>query len=193
MTALARRTTVAVVLALVVALGAVGPAVAAHAAADGSAADGHDRSSDHGADDHGEEDDHGADDNGDRGTGDDRRNDRGNASDGDDGNSTVALTLEVGDESAGGEGSYVCTGTPQRHGCDKGGELSAGPASVDYEGDNFANVTGMHGGGGDEFTVSGENRTGTAGFECDLRQETLADGPCAVYGNSSEGDVPDSP
>lgn len=133
----------------------------------------------------------------------DRRSERGNGSEGkgdgrgdgsaDDGNSSIAVELDVGPENPGGDGGFACTGTPQRHECDKGGDLAAGPLTVDYEGYNYADAPGMNGGGGDEFTVAAENRTATAGFDCDLRRETLADGPCAVDGNSSEGDLPAAP
>lgn len=101
-------------------------------------------------------------------------------------NSTLRLHLTAGVVGDGGWMLIECEGnTTLTHECDKGGELDAGPASVDYEGYNYANPPGMYGGGGDEVTVSAENRRATGEFDCDLQQSTLPDA-CTVNGSSSE-------
>lgn len=130
----------------------------------------------------------------------DDRCDRGNSGEhrndtdcGDDGNASIALRLDAAGDDPGGEGHYVCEGTPDRHDCDKAGELTVGPASVDYDGRNYANATGLYGGGYDYVTVTAANRSGTGGFDCDLRPSTLAEGPCSVTANASEGSAPSPP
>lgn len=175
MSATTRRAAVATVLALAVTVGVAGVGAAAHAT--GGQAVGEQRAA--------QEEPGPPDDRCDRGNSSENRNDA--ECDDDGGNSSIGVRLDVAGENPGGEGRYVCTGTPQRHECDKDGELAAGPVAVDYAGDNYANVTGLSGGGGDRFAVSGENRSGTVGFDCDFRRSTVADGPCSVTANSSEG------
>lgn len=176
MTARSRRATVAALVALLLAVGAVGAGAAAHAGDAGHAA---------------------ADDDPGQSTAD--RCDRGNSSENradpgcsDDGNSSFGLSVDVGGENPGGEGHYVCEGAPDRNECDKGGELNAGPVGVEYTGDNYMNATGMYGGGGDHFTVTGENRSGSVGFDCDLRQSNVPGDACTLDANSSEGSAPET-
>lgn len=162
-------------MALLLTVGAVGVGAAAHAADGGHAATGDGQSEA---------------DRCDRGDSADERSDPECS---DDGNSSFGLRIDVGGENPGGEGHYVCDGTPQRNECDKGGELNAGPVGVEYTGDNYMNATGMYGGGGDHFTVTGQDQSASVGFDCDLRQSSVPGDACSVDANSSEGDAPGSP
>lgn len=102
------------------------------------------------------------------------------------GNSTLLVYQAAG---AGGEGGWLlvdCEGdTNVTHECDKSGSLDAGPVSVAYEGYNHANPPGLVGGGGDEVTVTVQNRSATGAFDCDLQTSTLP-APCTANGSTSE-------
>lgn len=216
MSVFARRTAVALVLILVVTFGAVAPAAAVYADDDGRVATGqptagqptanqptanqptaerpaaeHDGGPHHVEDHPVDEDERGE-----RDASSEHRNGGDNADDGrpsgtaDDGNSSFTIAFEAGGENASARGSFACVGTLLRHECDKGGGFAAGPISLDYDGRNYGDVRGLNGGGGDEFTLAAGNRTATVGFECELRPETLTEGPCSPYANSSEGSPP---
>lgn len=97
-----------------------------------------------------------------------------------DDNSSFSVSTYGHVAGAGGEGSMECTGDPLgAHGCDKGGELDAGPLSVDYDGYNYGDPPGRTGGGGDAFTVEGGDQEATVGFDCDLGP-TPESSDCAV-------------
>lgn len=101
-------------------------------------------------------------------------------------NSTLRLHEAAGGAGNGGWMLVECEGnTNVTHECDKGGELDAGPVSVDYEGYNYANPPGLYGGGGDEVTVTSGNQSASGEFDCDLRTSTLPQA-CTVNGSSSE-------
>ena len=102
------------------------------------------------------------------------------------------LDLEGGVDSsqASGNGTYDCVGDVTfRHHCDKDAQVDAGPASVDYFGDNWAKPTDQEGGGGDVFTVSVGEQNVTVGFDCHLRPSP--EQQCAVV--TDEGDYDGDP
>jgi hypothetical protein len=101
-------------------------------------------------------------------------------------NSTVELHQALGLLGDGGWLLVDCEGDfTLHHECDKGGELDAGPASVDYDGYNYGNPPALYGGGGDEVTVTAGNRSAAGEFDCDLRPSELPQA-CTVNGSSSE-------
>jgi hypothetical protein len=108
------------------------------------------------------------------------------------GNSTVIVDTGLAADGNGGEENVTCTGSVLDHECDKNGSLTAGPLSVDYTGDNYANVTALRGGGGDAFEVRGANESLLVGFDCDLNTNVSAES-CSVTANSSQGSLPTDP
>ena len=99
------------------------------------------------------------------------------------------LTLEgsVDSSEAEGNGTYDCVGDVTfRHHCDKDASVDAGPASVDYFGDNWAEPTDLEGGGGDVFTVGVAEENATVGFDCHLR--ATPEQHCAVVTDDDEYD-----
>lgn len=101
-------------------------------------------------------------------------------------NSTIGLHQAVGLTGHGGWLLVECDGyVTLHHECDKGGELDAGPASVDYDGYNYGNPPALYGGGGDEVTVTAQNRSASGEFDCDLQPSALPQA-CTVNGSSSE-------
>ena len=101
-------------------------------------------------------------------------------------NSTVELHQALGLLGDSGGLLVECEGYfTLHHECDKGGELDAGPASVDYDADNYGNPPALNGGGGDELTVTAQNRSASGEFDCDLQPSALSRA-CTVNGSSSE-------
>lgn len=102
------------------------------------------------------------------------------------------LDLEgsVDSSEAAGNGTYDCVGDATfRHHCDKDAGVDAGPASVDYFGDNWAKPTELEGGGGDVVTVGVGEQNATVGFDCDLRASPAPE--CGVV--TDEGDYEGDP
>lgn len=82
----------------------------------------------------------------------------------------LKLEGSVDSSAASGNGTYDCVGDVTfRHHCDKDASVDAGPASVDYFGDNWAKPTQLQGGGGDVVTVGVGGQNATVGFDCHLR------------------------
>ena len=107
----------------------------------------------------------------------------------DDGDYDVDLDLEGGVDSsqAAGNGKYDCVGDVTfRHHCDKDAQVDAGPASVDYFGDNWAAPTELQGGGGDVVTVGVAEQNATVGFDCHLWASPEQD--CEVVTDEEEYD-----
>jgi hypothetical protein len=99
------------------------------------------------------------------------------------------LTVEgsVDSSQASGNGTYDCVGDVNfRHHCDKDASVDAGPASVDYFGDNWARPTETEGGGGDVFTVGVGEENATVGFDCHLR--ATPEQHCAVVTDADDYD-----
>lgn len=99
------------------------------------------------------------------------------------------LTLEGSADSseASGNGTYDCVGDVTfRHHCDKDAQVDAGPASVDYFGDNYARPTEQEGGGGDVFTVGVGEQNATVGFDCHLQASPEQD--CSVVTDEDDYD-----
>lgn len=95
-------------------------------------------------------------------------------------NTTIDVELGVGNEANGGDGSMHCTGNySMASQCDKEGDLSAGPAAVDYEGDNYMDPADRVGGGGDRFTFTVAGEQATVGFDCDFGPEPPTSNPCS--------------
>jgi hypothetical protein len=97
----------------------------------------------------------------------------------------VDIAVDAGGE--GGDGSVVCTGAVTDHDCDKGGELGAGPASVEYDGFNDDSLEERSSAFGDTFVVTAGNESATAGFTCEIGLEAPEGNPCPV--DVSEGDT----
>jgi hypothetical protein len=78
-------------------------------------------------------------------------------------NSTVAVETSVAPTQAPGDGDLVvdCTGGVAQFNCDKHGNLTLGVLAVGYDGTNRINLPGLAGGGGDNITISGVNRSVT--------------------------------
>lgn len=103
-----------------------------------------------------------------------------------DGNSSFVVVLRVDSHRASGVVSIACVGTPLRHECDKDGGLQTEQISVDYHGNNSADVRNRTGGGGDTFTVTIRNRSKTIGFDCEMTRETVTNGTaCTVRRSES--------
>lgn len=103
--------------------------------------------------------------------------------------SSLNISIAVQTGYGGGSGSMECTsdGLPSHH-CDKEGELTAGPVSVDYDGYNYGNQSEMTGGGGDEVTVNVSGQEATVEFDCDFRAGVPSGNPCPASINSSQTD-----
>jgi hypothetical protein len=99
-----------------------------------------------------------------------------------DANATVLVLGE------GGNGGFVCTGSPTEHECDKQGELDAGPAGVDYEGFNDDSLENRSSRFGDRFVVTIDGEEYTFSFTCDLSDEPPEDNPCPVDPPGEDGD-----
>ena len=99
-----------------------------------------------------------------------------------DANATVLVLGE------GGNGGFVCTGSPTEHECDKQGELDAGPAGVDYEGFNDDSLENRSSRFGDRFVVTVDGEEYTFSFTCDLSDEPPEDNPCPVDPPGEDGD-----
>lgn len=104
-------------------------------------------------------------------------------------NSTVAARTDATSGENGGDGGIECHGTVADHSCDKGGDLGAGPATVDYDGTNRADPVNTTGGGGDYVTVGGGGESATVGFDCDLNTSVSPES-CTTEANSSQGGAP---
>jgi hypothetical protein len=97
----------------------------------------------------------------------------------------VDIAVDAGDN--GGDGSVVCTGAVTDHDCDKGGELDAGPTSVEYDGFNDDSLEERSSAFGDTFVVTVGNESATVGFTCDVGLEAPEGNPCPV--DASQGDT----
>ena len=99
-----------------------------------------------------------------------------------DANATVLVLGE------GGNGGFVCTGSPTEHECDKQGELDAGPAGVDYEGFNDDSLENRSSRFGDRFVFTVGDEQFAVAFTCDLSDEPPEDNPCPVDPPGEDGD-----
>jgi hypothetical protein len=97
----------------------------------------------------------------------------------------VDIAVDAGDN--GGDGSVVCTGAVTDHDCVKGGELDAGPTSVEYDGFNDDSLEERSSAFGDTFVVTVGNESATVGFTCDIGLEAPEGNPCPV--DVSQGDT----
>ncbi|WP_144261468.1 putative sodium/potassium/calcium exchanger [Haloglomus irregulare] len=104
-------------------------------------------------------------------------------------NSTLAAGYEGETEDGSSEGAVDCVGRPTHHSCDKGGELTFGPLSVDYVGDNYADDDDQRFGGGDRFVVVGGGQQLRVGFDCAF-DTSPSEETCDVDIGSSQGDAP---
>ncbi|MFW5963371.1 MAG: hypothetical protein ACOCQM_00800 [Natronomonas sp.] len=100
---------------------------------------------------------------------------------------TIDVDIAVDADGEGGDASVVCTGAVTDHDCDKGGELDAGPASVEYDGFNDDSLEERSSAFGDTFVVTVGNESVTVGFTCEVGLEPSAENPCPV--DVSEGDT----
>lgn len=103
--------------------------------------------------------------------------------------STLAAGYEGETEAGSSEGAVDCVGQPTHHSCDKGGELTLGPLSVDYVGDNYADDDDQRFGGGDRFVVAGGGEQLLVGFDCAFDTGPSAE-TCDLDIGSSQGDAP---
>jgi hypothetical protein len=104
-------------------------------------------------------------------------------------NSTLAFGYEGESENGSSEGAVDCVGQPTHHSCDKGGELTLGPLSADYVGDNYAADDDRRFGGGDEVAVRGMGEALLVGFDCDF-DTSPSEETCDFDAGSSQGDAP---
>ena len=100
---------------------------------------------------------------------------------------TIDVNIDVDADGEGGDGSVVCTGAVTDHDCDKGGELDAGPTSVEYDGFNDDSLDERSSAFGDTFVVTAGNESATVGFTCEIGLEPSAENPCPV--EASQGDT----
>jgi hypothetical protein len=107
---------------------------------------------------------------------------------GEDGNSSLVLEANGSTPLGGGSLSVDCAGTPLDNACDKNGSLDAGPAAIDYRGNNSADFLDLTGGGGDTVTITVANQSGTFSFDCELTTGTVTNGTaCTASGSSPVG------
>lgn len=109
--------------------------------------------------------------------------------DGGDDEATIGFDGEVEHEGNGGEGGFSCAGMPTDHDCDKGGELSAGPADVEYDGYNRGSLEGGEYEFSDEFVVTGADGDGVViVVPCEFQDEPPEDNPCPASAGEYQGD-----
>lgn len=106
----------------------------------------------------------------------------------DGGNSSLTTDVRVGSDGGGGNWTMTCAGSPSgAQGCDKAGDLEAGPLAIDYEGDNHANLSDRRGGGGDEITLDAAGQNTTVGFECEFESTAPSADTCPVEATTPGG------
>lgn len=102
---------------------------------------------------------------------------------------TVAFDGEVDVEDNGGEGGFTCTGMPTDHDCDKGGDMYAGPVTVDYDGYNRGSLEGGEYEFEDRFVVTdGDGRGAVVVFPCEFQDDAPEDNPCPATAEEYESD-----
>lgn len=102
---------------------------------------------------------------------------------------TVAFEGEVDVGDDGGEGGFTCTGMPTDHDCDKGGDVYAGPATVDYDGFNRGSFEEGYYEFEDRFVITDDDGNGVVVVvPCEFEDEAPEDNPCPPTVEEYEGD-----
>lgn len=119
-----------------------------------------------------------------------------NAHGGGDDEWTVGVDGEVDVAGNGGDGGFTCTGMPTDHDCDKGGDVSAGPGTVDYDGYNRGSFDEGYYEFEDRFVITDGDGNGiVVVVPCEFEDDAPEDNPCPPtveeYDGDGQGDADD--